>query len=293
MRPESLTSVTKISARIGFLYVERAVVSRKGNALTLTREEGTVEVPLDTFNTLLLAHGVSISHAAIALCAASGVSAVWVGDGGGVWYSSGAPLSRSNNLLVQQAKIVSSESLRIDAARRLYSIRFGSDSHVVSESTVADMQRAEAREMKKLYADMASHHGVVWRGRDTLRVADPVNSAMTLGHSCLYAVCHSVIHALNLSAGLGVVHVGNYRSFTLDIADLYKASVTIPAAFELAAQCEGAAVPARDVRRRARQDMLSGRFLRDVVADILDVLGLPRDARSMTLKDSNDWWTPN
>lgn len=287
----ALTGTPRIDSRVGFLYVERCAVSRKGNALVLRRESGDVTVPLKQFNTLLLAPGVSVTHSAVGLLSSAGVSAVWVGDGAGVWYANGAPLSRSNSLLVRQAQIVSDPELRHEAAKRLYRLRFGNDSSVVDAGSIEDMQRAEAVEMKRLYGVLSKMYGVPWAGRDP-RGGDTVNSAMTLGHSCLYSVCHSVIHALNLSTGLGVVHMGNYRAFTLDIADLYKHRITIPAAFDLAADVGGfGSVSAATVRARMREDMLSANFLRAVVGDIMVVLGLSRDSRDVTLTDSNKWWS--
>ena len=55
-------------------------------------------------------------------------------------------------------------------------------------------------------------------------------------HACLYGLAHAVIVALGCEPGLGFVHVGHECSFVYDIADLYKAEVTIPIAFEVAAQ---------------------------------------------------------
>ena len=54
-------------------------------------------------------------------------------------------------------------------------------------------------------------------------------------HACLYGLAHAVIVALGYAPGLGFVHVGHECSFVYDIADLYKAEVTIPIAFEVAA----------------------------------------------------------
>lgn len=56
--------------------------------------------------------------------------------------------------------------------------------------------------------------------------------------------------ALGCAPGLGFVHVGHECSFVYDIADLYKAEVTIPIAFEVAAQAPED-LPAV-VRRRVR-----------------------------------------
>ena len=60
--------------------------------------------------------------------------------------------------------------------------------------------------------------------------------------------------ALGCAPGLGFVHVGHECSFVYDIADLYKAEVTIPIAFEVAAQAPED-LPAV-VRRRVRDAMV-------------------------------------
>ena len=73
-------------------------------------------------------------------------------------------------------------------------------------------------------------------------------------HACLYGLAHAVIVALGCAPGLGFVHVGHECSFVYDIADLYKAEVTIPIAFEVAAQAPED-LPAV-VRRRVRDAMV-------------------------------------
>jgi CRISPR-associated protein Cas1 len=62
-----------------------------------------------------------------------------------------------------------------------------------------------------------------------------VNQALSAAHSCLYGIVHAVIVAIGASPGLGFVHTGHDRSFVYDIADLYKAELTIPVAFDIAA----------------------------------------------------------
>ena len=70
--------------------------------------------------------------------------------------------------------------------------------------------------------------------------------------ACLYGLAHAVIVALGCAPGLGFVHVGHECSFVYDIADLYKAEVTIPIAFEVAVQVPED-LPAV-VRRRQQAD---------------------------------------
>jgi CRISPR-associated protein Cas1 len=82
----------------------------------------------------------------------------------------------------------------------------------------------------------------------------------------LYGVVHSVIVALGCSPGLGFIHTGHERSFVYDIADLYKADLTIPIAFRVAAE------QPEDIggvtRRRVRDAIADGRILETAVRDI-------------------------
>ena len=85
-------------------------------------------------------------------------------------------------------------------------------------------------------------------------------------HACLYGLAYAVIVALGCAPGLGFVHVGHECSFVYDIADLYKAEVTIPIAFEVAAQAPED-LPAV-VRRRVRDAMVEHHILERMVHDI-------------------------
>lgn len=103
-----------------------------------------------------------------------------------------------------------------------------------------------------------------------------MNMALSSAHACLYGVAHSIITALGCAPGLGFVHTGHERSFVYDIADLYKADITIPIAFEIAAQ-QPEDIGA--VTRRAVRDAISdGKILERMVKDIRELLlGIAED----------------
>jgi CRISPR-associated protein Cas1 len=87
----------------------------------------------------------------------------------------------------------------------------------------------------------------------------------------MYGIAHAVVAALGCSPGLGFVHSGHERSFVLDIADLYKTEVAIPAAFDAAA--EGPEDVAARTRRALRDRINKSRLLDRCVQDIKDLLG--------------------
>ncbi|WP_416445192.1 hypothetical protein AB3K78_00460 [Leucobacter sp. HNU] len=112
-----------------------------------------------------------------------------------------------------------------------------------------------------------------------------MNQALSAANTSLYGVVHSVIVALGCSPALGFVHTGHARSFVYDIADLYKAELTIPLAFDLAAD------PPLDVGGEARRGLWEvlhgGAFLRRCTRDLQRLLlpDLDADPTVATVED--------
>jgi CRISPR-associated protein Cas1 len=97
--------------------------------------------------------------------------------------------------------------------------------------------------------------------------SDTVNKALSATNASLYGVVHSVIAALGCSPALGFIHTGHQLSFVYDIADLYKAELTIPLAFDIAAEEEFVDVGA-EARRRIRDALHDGKLLERCSRDI-------------------------
>ena len=74
------------------------------------------------------------------------------------------------------------------------------------------------------------------------------------------------MRSLGLSPGLGFIHVGHDCSLVYDIADLYKAEIVIPTAFQVAADTPDD-LPAV-MRRKVRDAMVSNHILERMVHDI-------------------------
>jgi len=93
-----------------------------------------------------------------------------------------------------------------------------------------------------------------------------VNQALSAATTSLYGVVHAVIVALGCSPGLGFVHTGHERSFVYDVADLYKAELAIPAAFDAAAAdpSDVGGHVRRDMRDRMYRAHLLERCVKDV-----------------------------
>jgi len=276
-RPE-LQALPTIRERISFLYLERCLVNRHDNAITVTDLRGTVHVPAAALSVILLGPGTTVSHRAMELIGDTGASVVWVGEHGVRYYAHGRPLTHSSRLLVAQAALVSNTRTRLAVARRMYAMRFIDED--VSNLTMQQLRGREGARIRAVYRQASKKTGVPWNRREydpnDFFAGDPVNMALSAAHACLYGVAHSVITALGCAPGLGFIHTGHERSFVYDIADLYKADISIPIAFDIAAQQPediGAVT-----RRAVRDAIADGKILERMVMDIRELLlGIAED----------------
>ena len=89
---------------------------------------------------------------------------------------------------------------------------------------------------------------------------------MSSANACLYSLGHAAILSAGYSPVIGFIHTGKVLSFVYDVADLYKTEISIPLAFQVAADST------EHVERRARlacrdafkQAKLIRRFLPDI-----------------------------
>ena len=263
-----IQSLPQISDRMTFIYLEHCKLNREDGAITVTDERGVIHIPAAAISVLLLGPGTDVTQRAMELIGDAGVSVVWVGEHGVRYYAGGCALTHSARLLIKQAECVSNQRKHLQVVRKMYELRFeGEDT---AGLTLQQLRGREGSRMRKLYKACAARTGVAWNGRsydpDDFFVGDPVNQALSAGNACLYGLAYSVISALGCSPGLGFVHIGHERSFVYDVADLYKAEITIPIAFEIAA--ENPENLPRETRRRVRDAMVSAHILERMVKDI-------------------------
>lgn len=267
-RPE-LQALPQIGDRMTFLYLERCVLNRQDSAITVTDDQGTVFVPAAAISVLLLGPGTKVTHRAMELIGDAGVSILWVGEHGVRYYAGGRALTHRAELLIRQAELVSNTRLRLGVVRQMYSMRFPNED--VSKLTLQQLRGREGARVRSVYRKAAKEWNVPWNGRtydpDDFAGGDPVNQALSAGHACLYGAAHAVIQALGCSPGLGFVHTGHECSFVYDLADLYKADITIPLAFEVAATADREEVGSV-MRRRTRDAMVQYHLMERMVRDI-------------------------
>ena len=178
----------------------------------------------------------------------------------------------------------------MNVVRQMYCMRFPNED--VSHLTLQQLRGREGARIRAVYKKASKEWNVPWNGREydpeDFTSGDPVNQALSAGHACLYGLAHAVIAALGCSPGLGFVHVGHENSFVYDIADLYKADITIPLAFEVAATIPKEEIPSV-MRRKTRDKMVKMNILKQMVHDIKSLLaqeGESEDSDAVYLWDN-------
>lgn len=280
-----LHTLPKVRDSWSFLYVEHCRVDQEDKAIALHDKRGRTPVPCASLTTLFLGPGTTITHAAVRALADNGCLVAWCGEDNVRFYAVGMGETRSSASLLHQARMWSDPGKRLEVVQRMYEMRFGEP--VPPTATLREIRGREGMRVRKAYAAASAATGVPWTGRAYKRgewhKADYVNRALSAANSYLYGVCHAAIVSAGFSPALGFIHTGKMLSFVYDIADLYKTSVVIPAAF--AAAREGSLNLGPRVRLACRQAFVQMRLLRRIVPDIQYALGMEgaRDERDAVL----------
>ncbi len=285
-----LNELPRIGDRVSFIYVEHAKINRTDSAISVYDNRGIVTIPIAMLGVLMLGPGTDISHRAMELLGDTGTSVVWVGERGVRNYAHGRALAHSTKLLEKQAKLVTNTKTRLNIARKMYQMRFQEED--VSFLTMQQLRGREGARVRKLYNTLAKETGVEWIKReydiDNYKDGTVVNQALSSANVALYGLVYSVIVALGISPGLGFVHTGHDLSFVYDIADLYKADITIPIAFEIASKYSSDDDIGRITRLRVRDEFVDGKLMARIVKDLQYLLEVEEDS-SIYVETMNLW----
>ncbi|MDF7641703.1 type I-E CRISPR-associated endonuclease Cas1e [Bifidobacterium sp. ESL0784] len=281
--PPELDELVRAEDRISFVYFEHCIVKRDDNAITVTDNTGTIHIPAASLSVLLLGPGSNVTHQAMTVIGENGASVIWVGERGVRMYAFGRPLTHSAALLQKQAALVSNTRTRLAVARKMYGMRFPGED--VSRLTMQQLRGREGARVRKVYRQNSKRTGVEWDKRTydhlDFEAGNEINQALSAASTCMYGIAHAVIVALGCSPGLGFVHVGHERSFVYDIADLYRAELVIPVAFDTAAAHpeDIGAVTRRNMRDAVYDLSIMSRMVKDIHY-LLDAEGVRDDPDS-------------
>lgn len=272
---KDLHVLPKVRDSQSFVYAEHCKIDQDEKSIALHDVDGKTQVPCSNLTTLLVGPGTSITHAAIRTLAENGCLVFWTGEMGVRFYAQGNGETRLARNFLRQARLCSSSSLRIQVVRKMYEMRFPEK---LDESlTLQQIRGKEGVRVRDSYARMSRETGIEWSGRsykrNDWRAADPINRALSSANSCLYGITQAAIISAGYSTALGFIHTGKMLSFVYDIADLYKADLTIPLAFQTVA--EGEENLESRIRKACRDAFYEHRILAKIIPDIEKVLDIP------------------
>lgn len=264
-------------SRNGLIYVERCRLSIDNGSLVIAFDDRgeELELPYQRLNAVLLGPGSSITHDAVRHCSGHGTCLAFVGSDGTRLYTAPPLFDRDSTLARQQATWWAGESTRIMVAKRMYAKRFGETPRATSLDSLRGMEAARIRHSYELIAAQA---GIVWRGRRFDR-SDPdgddlpnqaINHVVTAVEACVAIA----VQATGTLPPLGFLHEDSAKSWTLDICDLYRTSVTVPLAFRCVKRIDQGATDSLDriCRRAVSAHVRDTGFIDTVIDDIKEVL---------------------
>jgi CRISPR-associated protein Cas1 len=268
---KDLHMLPKVRDSWSYLYVEHCVVEQDDFAIAVFDKKGKTPVPCASLSLLMLGPGTNITHAAIRTLADNGCLVAWTGEAGVRFYAQGLGETRSSANLLRQAAHHADPEQHMRVVRQMYEMRFPEP--LESKLTLKQIRGKEGIRVRETYAHWSRETGVKWDGRaykqNDWRRATPINRALSAANSCLYGVVHAAIIAAGYSPALGFIHTGKMLSFVYDVADLYKAEITIPAAF----RCTAAGEQKLESRvRHICRDLIRERKMLPRIMDDLDKL---------------------
>ncbi|MDJ1130578.1 type I-E CRISPR-associated endonuclease Cas1e [Streptomyces iconiensis] len=276
----TLAMLPRFGDSLSFLYADvvRIVQDDTGISAETTSADGEttrVYLPTSALSCLLLGPGTSITQPALSTLARHGTTVVCTGSGGVRCYSATTPASLTTRWLEHQVHRWSDTERRLAVAREMYLMRF--QTRVPPSTELASLRGMEGQRMKALYKLLAQQHRIGRFRRaydpDSWDTQDPVNLALSSANTCLYGIVHAALTALGCSPALGFVHQGAQLAFVYDVADLYKAELTVPLAFSL----HDSTNPEAEARRRFRQELRLFKLLPRIVNDVQTLLA-PEEA---------------
>ncbi|HEY9814405.1 MAG TPA: type I-E CRISPR-associated endonuclease Cas1e [Candidatus Obscuribacterales bacterium] len=272
-----LRTLPKARDRISFLYFEHCRIEQDEQAIAVFKGKSKFFVPCAAISTLLLGPGTSITHAAIKTLSNNTCEVQWVGEDLLRFYASGRSGSGNAKRIIHQATLWADSIQRLKVVRRMYLFRF--DDPLSDDLTLQQIRGHEGVRVRTLYQHWSRQTGVEWNGRDYKQqdwnAADPINQALSIANACLYAVCQAALHSVGYSPALGFIHTGKPLSFVYDVADMYKAKTTIPAAFEAVSETYFNLDTL--VREKCRERFNEQRLMHRLVQDVDRMLGFGDD----------------
>ena len=198
---------------------------------------GDYAIPYQTVSMILLAPGTSITHDSLRILARHGTLLAAIGEGGVKFYTAPPMGAGRSKVARAHALLWADETSRIQLARKMYGHRFQS---VFPNDDISVLRGMEGARLKQTYKIIAHQYGVKWEGRRYDRnnpsASDLPNQAINHAATFVEAAADIAVAAVGALPPLGFIHEDSSNAFTLDIADLWRAEITLPLAFSVVGQ---------------------------------------------------------
>lgn len=230
--------------RHGLLWLSRGELCVVNGCLHFLRGRdsltpGIDQIPHQAVSMILLGPGSSVTHDALRLLARHGTLLAAVGEDGVRSYTAPALLPDRSDVARRQAELWGNPRRRISVARRMYALRLG---EVLPHRDLDTLRGIEGARVKNFYKLMAEKHGIQWKGRNYDRAnpnaTDLPNQAINHAATAVQAAAAIAVQSLAALPPLGFIHEDSGQSFVLDIADLFRDTVTLQIAFTAAKRAE-------------------------------------------------------
>lgn len=271
--------------RHGLLYLDRGHLSVVDGCLGFSSGGGVLpagdyQLPHQTISALLIGPGTSLTHDVLRILARHGTALVAVGTEGTRIYTA-PPLGPDRSDLARaQARLWADDKARVATARKMYARRLG---EILPHRDIEVLRGIEGARVKESYKLLAQSFGLAWKGRRYDRArpdeADAANQAINHAATAVQAAAAIAVTAVSALPQLGFIHEDSDQSFVLDVADLYRESVTLRIAFHVAKRVtQGEDQPIdRLVRQTASREFRRQQLIPTMIVDIKSLLGLARD----------------
>lgn len=194
-----------------------------------------LQVPHQAVSMILLGPGSSVTHDALRLLARHGTLMAAVGQDGVRSYTAPPLLPDRSDIARRQAELWGSPRRRISVARHMYALRLG---EILPHRDLDTLRGIEGARVKAIYRLMAEKYDIEWEGRHYDRnnpeLTDIPNQAINHAATAVQGAAAIAVQALAAIPQLGFIHEDSGQAFVLDIADLFRDTVTLHIAFTAA-----------------------------------------------------------
>jgi CRISPR-associated protein Cas1 len=248
---------------------------------------GDYAIPYQNVSLILLGPGSTVSHDVLRILARHGTLLAAVGEGGTKFYTA-PPMGQGRSEVARaQARLWADESERLSIARRMYAFRFGK---ILPHRDIAVLRGIEGARMKETYKLAADRFRIPWDGRrydrNNPNGTDIPNQA--INHAATFVECAAdvAVAAVGALPPLGFIHEDSSNAFTLDIADIFRAEVTIPLAFKVARKAldDSSLILERTLRREAAAEFRRAKLISHMIERIKELFHVD-DGGSDTQRD--------